>query len=142
MVGSIRIISMIQNRILGKGIGVLIEAEPDMQFAGSGDDLDAVLQLFEASHADLVLIDLDVPADKGLDAIRRIRDLQGNAWIIALATHDGADDRDLAIKAGAATVIPKDLIGRMLVPLIRQGRPDHAESYERPKVVELRPPEL
>jgi len=142
MVGSIRIISMIQNRILRKGIAVLIEAQPDMQFAGSAEDLDAVLHLFEASRADLVLIDLDVRADKGLDAIRRIRSMQGNAWIIGLATHDGEEDCDLAIKAGAVTVIPKDLIGRMLVPLIRAGRPDHAESYQRPEVVEVTSPEL
>jgi DNA-binding NarL/FixJ family response regulator len=142
MLASIRVIAMVQNRILRKGIGVVIEAQSDMHFAGSAEDLDVVLRLFEASRADLVLIDLDVPADKGLDAIRRIRNLQCNAWIIGLATHDGDDDCDLAIKAGAVTVIPKDLIGRMLVPLIRAGRPDHAESYERPKVIELTPPEL
>ena len=142
MVGSIRVISMIQNRILRKGIAVLIGAQPDMRFAGSAEDLDAVLRLFEASRAGLVLIDLDVPADQGLDAIRRIRNMHRDAWVIGLATHDGDEDCGLALKAGALTVIPKDLIGRMLVPLIRAGRPDHAVSYERPKVVELKPTEL
>jgi DNA-binding NarL/FixJ family response regulator len=141
MLASVRVISMVQNRILRKGVGVLIDAQPDMRFAGSAEDLDGVLGLFEASAADLVLIDLDVPADKGLDAIRRIRNMQCTAWIIGLATHDGDEDCDLAIKAGAVTVIPKDLIGRMLVPLIRAGRPDPAEFYERPKVVELTSPE-
>jgi DNA-binding NarL/FixJ family response regulator len=141
MVGPIRIISMVQNRILRKGVGVLIEALPDMQFAGSADDPDGALQLFEVSRADLVLIDLDMPADKGLEAIKRIRTMQCNAWIIGLAMHDRDENWDLAIKAGAATVIPKDLIGSMLVPLIRAGHPDQAESYERPNVIELTAPE-
>ena len=108
---------------------------------GSPRGLDGILIPLVERARGPGLIDLDAPADGGGDAIRRMKNRQCTAWIIGLASQDGDEDCDLIIKAGAVTVIPKDLIGRMLVPLIRAGRPDPAEFYERPKVVELTSPE-
>jgi len=101
---------------------VLIETEPDLELVGAVAVLDTALSLFTEKRPDLTLMDLDWPGDNGVDAIQRIRAIDPSAWIIALVTYEWDTSGRRAVAAGAAAVVAKDLIGEVLVPMIRAGR--------------------
>src|SRR5579862_5663727 len=119
----LRVLSVNQNRILRNGISVLLETDHDFELIASVATAESVVEAFAATHPDLTLMDLDLPADSSLDAISRIRQIDAAAWIIGL-TIDELDGRCLrAVTIGVSTLLPKDQIGTMLIPAIRTGRP-------------------
>jgi DNA-binding NarL/FixJ family response regulator len=95
----------------------------DFELIDSVATADAAVEAFAATHPDLTLVDLDFPADRSLDVISRIRQIDAAAWIIGL-TIDELDDRCLrAVMAGVSTLLSKDQIGTMLISVIRTGQP-------------------
>ena len=101
---------------------MLIGMEPDLELIAAAAALDTALSLFAEKRPDLTLMDLDWPGDNGVDAIQRIRAIDPGAWVIALVTYEWDTSGQRAVAAGAAAVVAKDLIGEVLVPLIRAGR--------------------
>jgi DNA-binding NarL/FixJ family response regulator len=95
----------------------------DLELIDSVATADAAVEAFAATHPDLTLVDLDLPADSSVDAISRIRQIDAAAWIIGL-TIDELDDRCLrAVMVGVSALLPKDQIGTILIPVIRAGKP-------------------
>jgi DNA-binding NarL/FixJ family response regulator len=120
MARPIRVLAVDHNRILSEGIGVLIGMEPGMELVGFAREADTAVSLFREQHPDVTLMDLDLPSGSGLDAILRIREIDANAWIIGLITDECDESCAQAVAAGVSTLLAKDLIGRMLVPIIRR----------------------
>jgi len=119
----LRVLSVNHNRILREGISVLLEMDRDFELIDSVATADAAVEAFAATRPDLTLVDLDLPADSSLDMISRIRQIDAAAWIIGL-TIDELDDRCLrAVMVGVSTLLSKDQIGTMLIPVIRTGQP-------------------
>jgi DNA-binding NarL/FixJ family response regulator len=119
----LRILSVNHNRILREGISVLLEMDRGFELIDSVATADAAVEAFAATRPDLTLVDLDLPADSSLDMISRIRQIDAAAWIIGL-TIDELDDRCLrAVMVGVSTLLSKDQIGTMLIPVIRTGQP-------------------
>jgi len=118
----LRVLSVNHNRILREGISVLLEMDRDFELINSVATADAAVDAFAAIRPDLTLVDLDLPADSSLDVISRIRQIDATAWIIGLII-DELDDRCLrAVMVGVSTLLSKDQIGTMLIPVIRTGQ--------------------
>jgi DNA-binding NarL/FixJ family response regulator len=119
----LRVLSVNHNRILREGISVILEMDRDFELIDSVATADAAVKAFAATRPDLTLVDLDLPADSSLEAISRIRQIDPVAWIIGL-TLDELDGRCLrAVMVGVSTLLSKDQIGTMLIPVIRTGQP-------------------
>jgi DNA-binding NarL/FixJ family response regulator len=119
----LRVLSVNHNRILREGISVFFEKNHDFELIDSVATADAAVEAFAANRPDLTLMDLDFPEDGSLDVISRIRQIEAAAWIIGL-TIDELDERCLrAVMVGVSTLLSKDQIGTMLIPVIRTGQP-------------------
>jgi DNA-binding NarL/FixJ family response regulator len=114
----IQVLAVEHNRILSEGIRVLIGLEHDLELSGSTSDADEAVRIFSEQRPDLTLMDLDLPSSGGVEAIRHIRGMDPAAWIIGLITDEWDERSRQAVEAGASAVLAKDLIGKMLVPLI------------------------
>ena len=119
----LRVLAVHHNRILRDGISVLLEMDRDFELVDSVATADAAVAVFAATHPDLTLVDLDLPADSGLDAITRIRQMDPAAWLIGLTVDERDDHCRRAVTAGISTLLTKDQIGTMLIPVIRAGQP-------------------
>jgi DNA-binding NarL/FixJ family response regulator len=118
---TVRVLAVNHNHILREGLRSFIEAQSRVKLTGSVADADSAVRLFEETRPDLTLVDLNLPSGRGIDVIRRIRQIDGEAWIIGLVTYEWDDRGREAVEAGAAAVLSKDLIGEKLVPMIRTG---------------------
>lgn len=121
----IRVLAVNRNRILREGLSVLIGMQPGLELVAITATSDTALCIFAEQRPDLTLMDLDLPEDNGVDAIFRIRQMDPEARVIALVTDDSGESGIRAVAAGAEAVVPKNLIGEMLVPMIlrRQAEP-------------------
>jgi DNA-binding NarL/FixJ family response regulator len=118
----LRILVVNHNRILRAGISDLIAMQPDFELVDSIAAADDAVDRFTATRPDLTLMDLDLPADSGLDSICRMRQADPSAWIIGLATDEGDDRCVRALGAGVSALLAKEQIGAMLISLIHMGR--------------------
>jgi CheY-like chemotaxis protein len=102
--------------------GMLQAAEVPMTEA---ENAEVGLQLIDADHFDLILMDLRMPGMDGLAAIRAIRargDAKGELPIIVVTADNGHDIRAQALAAGADDLLHKpvqmqalfDAIGRAM----------------------------
>ena len=119
--GTVRILVVNHNGIFREGLRSFIEANSDMKLAGAVADADTALGLFAAAQPDLTLVDLNLPFGRSTDLIRRIREMDADAWIVGLVTYEWDERGAEALAAGASAVLSKDLISERLQSLVRSG---------------------
>lgn len=90
-------------------------------------DRDGATELFAAAAAEppaLVLLDLDLGADSGLDVLREMRALPAlqETPVIVLTGSDMPADRRLAHRLGAVAFLQKPLLASSLAAALREVR--------------------
>ena len=85
--------------------------------AGDGQ---TALALFDRQHADVALLDLDLPDQRGLDVARSLRGMRGGADLplVVLSAHIDADDRMAAQGLGVLACLDKPFDPDALVQLM------------------------
>jgi DNA-binding NarL/FixJ family response regulator len=115
----IRVLCVEDHAIVRQGISLLIGLQPDMEVVGSAATGEEALDLFEAQHPDVTLMDLQLPVMSGLDVIRAIRRGHPNSRVIVLTMYQGDEDIHRALEAGAVTYLLKDTLSDDLARVIR-----------------------
>ena len=119
-----------------KGITILIAEDEESNFlllktilkkhcnvlhAKTGKEL---LEIYKKEHADLILMDIQMPIMNGYEAaakIRRIDDRKkADIPIIALTANAFSEDKDNAIKAGMNDHVPKPIDMNVLLPAMQK----------------------
>src|SRR5271167_3730190 len=115
----IKVLSVDDHALLREGIAALVNAESDMKLVGEASNgLDAI-EKFRLHRPDVTLMDLQMPALNGIEAIIGIRSEFPNARIIVLTTYTGDVQVLRALKAGARAYILKGQVHRELLNTIR-----------------------
>jgi len=115
----IRILAVDDHELLRKGIGALVEIEPDMRLVAEASSGREAIQQFRAHVPDITLMDLQMPEMNGLDAIIAIRSEFPDARIIVLTTYAGDAQALRALQAGARGYVLKTLVNKELLETIR-----------------------
>lgn len=131
----VRVLCVDDHWIVRQGIAALIGEEPDMEVVGSAATGEEAEVLFRKCRPDVVLMDLQLPGQSGLDTIRAIRLKAPDARIIVLTMYQGEEDIFRALREGAATYLLKDSLFDDLANLIRDV---HAGVARLPPEVEAR----
>lgn len=124
---AIRILCVDDHALVREGIALIVDSQPDMKVVASAATGAEAVVRFRAHRPDVTLMDLQLPAMNGTDAIRAIRSEAADARIIVLTMHHGDEDIYQALEAGAVTYLLKDTLSRDLIRIIREvhagGRP-------------------
>ena len=117
--GRIRILTVDDHPLLREGIAALVNAESDMESVAEASNGQEALEKFRLHRPDVTLMDLQMPALNGIEAIIGIRREFSNARIIVLTTYTGDVQVLRALKAGARAYILKGHVHRELLDTIR-----------------------
>jgi DNA-binding NarL/FixJ family response regulator len=115
----IGVLSVDDHALLREGIAALVNAESDMKLIAEASNGQEAIEKFRLHRPDVTLMDLQMPALNGIDAIIGIRGEFPNARIIVLTTYAGDVQVLRALKAGARGYILKGHVRRELLDTIR-----------------------
>src|ERR1700674_958159 len=115
----IRVLSVDDHPLLRAGIAALVNAESDMKLVAEASNGRDAIEKFRLHRPDVTLMDLQMPALNGIEAITRIRNEFPTARIIVLTTYTGDVQVLRALKAGARGYILKGRVHRDLPETIR-----------------------
>jgi NarL family two-component system response regulator LiaR len=115
---SIRILIADDHAIVRKGLHTLITSEPGMEIAGEASDGVEAVQQARALRPDVILLDMVMPRQNGLEAIRQIKGENPEARILVLTSFAEDDKIFPAIKAGALGYLLKDSTPEQLLQAI------------------------
>jgi DNA-binding NarL/FixJ family response regulator len=115
----IKVLSVDDHALLREGIAALVNAESDMKLVAEASNGQDAIEKFRLHRPDVTLMDLQMPALNGIEAIIGIRSEFPNARIIVLTTYAGDVQVLRALKAGARGYILKGHVRRELLDTIR-----------------------
>jgi DNA-binding NarL/FixJ family response regulator len=115
----IRILTVDDHPLLREGIAALVNAESDMKLVAEASNGEEAIEQFQLHRPDVTLMDLQMPALNGIEAVTRIRAEFPDARIIVLTTYTGDIQVLRALKAGARGYILKGHVHRELLEAIR-----------------------
>ncbi len=115
----IRILAVDDHPLLREGIAALVSAEGDMKLVAEATNGQEAIEEFRLHRPDVTLMDLQMPALNGIEAIIGIRGEFPNARIIVLTTYTGDVQVLRALKAGARAYVLKGHVHRELLGTIR-----------------------
>jgi DNA-binding NarL/FixJ family response regulator len=115
----IGVLSVDDHPLLREGIAALVNAESDMELLAEAANGHEAIEKFRLHRPDVTLMDLQMPALNGIEAIIGIRHEFPNARIIVLTTYAGDVQVVRALKAGARGYVLKGQVCRELLDTIR-----------------------
>jgi two-component system NarL family response regulator len=126
----IRILIADDHTVVREGLVALIKRKSDMVIVAGANNGREAVDLWKKYRPDVTLLDIRMPELDGVGAIKEIREIDPNAYIVVLTTYDGDEDIYRAIKAGAKAYLLKDTARDGLVDCIR--RVHAGETYLPP----------
>jgi len=117
---SIRVLVVDDQALVRAGLGVILDAQPDIEVVGeAADGLEAV-EATRRLRPDVVLMDIRMPRLDGLEATRRILSTEGGgSRVMILTTFDTDEHVFEALQAGASGFLLKDAPRERLVDAVR-----------------------
>jgi DNA-binding NarL/FixJ family response regulator len=119
MEARIRVLCVDDHRIVREGISLIIGRQPDMEVVGSAASGEESVELFRQQKPDVTLMDLQLGAMSGVEAIRAIKSQDEDARIVVLTMYSGDEDIYRALEAGAVTYLLKDTLSDDLIKVVR-----------------------
>jgi DNA-binding NarL/FixJ family response regulator len=138
--GKIQVFVVSQQSLFQQGVEHSLSGIEDMVISGATGISEQVLTAIDNLPPDVALVDLDGPADSGLELARKIKQRSPNIGVIVITS--SPDDNQLfrALKAQAVAYLSKEVTADQLVDTIRRvakgEHPINESLVNRPKVAE------
>ena len=101
-----------------KGLAQLISMEPLLNLVGEVSSGAEAVEFIAKCHADLILLDLKMPKQDGVETIRQLRRLEVGARIIVFTVSNDHSDVFEALRTGADGYLLKDMEPEALIASI------------------------
>lgn len=116
---SIRILIADDHGLLRAGIRALLNAEADLEVVGEAGDTEEAVRLASELRPNIVLMDINMPGNGGVQATRKLRESFPEVRVLILTFHEDESFLREAISAGAAGYIVKRAVEAELISAIR-----------------------
>ncbi len=115
----IRIIVIDDESVVRDGVVTILSFQEDMKVVGEGADGVKAVELARQLKPDVVLLDMVMPKQNGLETIPKIKDVSPSSRILVLTSFAESDRVYQSIKAGALGYLLKDATRAQLLQAIR-----------------------
>jgi two-component system nitrate/nitrite response regulator NarL len=102
-----------------KGVVQLLAMEPSIEVVGEAGNRAQALALVQQHEPDLILLDLNLKAESGLDILAALKTEDPSRRVVMLTVSDAAEDLIGAIRAGADGYLLKDMEPEQLLDRVR-----------------------
>ncbi|HLK44169.1 MAG TPA: response regulator transcription factor [Thermoleophilia bacterium] len=116
----IRVLIVDDHAVVRAGIRLLLDAESDLEPVGEAGDANEAVAQAAALTPDVVLLDVTMPGQSGVDAIPAVLAAAPGARVLMLSMHDDPAYARSALSAGASGYMLKEAAYVDLVAAIRQ----------------------
>lgn len=115
----IRVLLVDDQPLLRLGFRLILEGEDDLEVVGEAGDGVAGARMCESLKPDVVLMDVRMPLQDGIQATRAISAGASSARVIILTTFDLDEYAFAGLRAGASAFLLKDVAPAALVDAVR-----------------------
>lgn len=118
--------------LMREGIKNLINTTKGLQVIGEVSDGMELLKLMKKTKPDMVLLDISMPGQRGIEAAKEIRDRYPDVDILFLTMHKSSEFLSMALEVGAKGYLLKEDSGTELLQAIQEIR--NGRSYLSPRL--------
>ena len=118
----VRVLLVDDHAILRAGLRQLINAQSDLRVVAEAGNAAEALQQAQACDPHVILLDVSLPGQSGLQIIERLKQACPHARVLILTMHDETSYLHAALAAGCSGYIVKSAADRDLLRAIRTVR--------------------
>lgn len=116
----LRVLVVDDHAFLRAGVQAIIEREPDFEPVRLASCSSEALSHIAASDVDLMLVDIGLGGEDGLDLVRQVSTRWPHVGIVALSLHDEKIYAERALRAGARAYVMKSENPDALIEALRR----------------------
>ncbi|HVU35123.1 MAG TPA: response regulator transcription factor [Opitutaceae bacterium] len=128
----IRILLVDDHIVMRMGLVLATSTEPDMEVIAEADNGVEAIEAFRLHRPDVVVLDLRMPKQNGIETIRILREQFEDSRVLVFSNYAGGDEVYEALKAGASGFVVKEMALERLLEAIRQVY--RGERYIPPEI--------
>ncbi len=130
-----RILLVDDHAVVRSGVRMLLSAESDVEVIGEASTAAEALDLALTAQPDLILMDIGLPDQSGIEATREIKKRLPKVAVVALTIHEDQEYFFKMLEAGASAYVPKRAAPEELLTAIRAAA--GGEVYLYPSLAKL-----
>ncbi len=115
----VRVMLVDDHEVVRQGIRWLLEAHGDFEVVAEANSAKAAVELASAQQPDVVVMDVRLGSESGIEATRDILTRHPKTRVVMLTTYDDDEAQFASIMAGASGYVLKQVRGGELVRSIR-----------------------
>ena len=116
---AIRILVVDDESVVRDGVVTILSFQPDMKVVGEAENGIKAVEIARQTKPDVVLLDMVMPKQNGLETIPKLKSVSPNSRILVLTSFNESDKVYQSIKAGALGFLLKDATRVQLLQAIR-----------------------
>lgn len=133
---STRVMIVDDHALLRAGVREMLADEPDLEVVAEAGSAEEALQLLrDGTAVDVLVLDISLPGQSGVDLLRQLKQDQPEIQILVLSMHPEKSFAVRLMRAGASGYVPKMIVPDELVRAVRSV--GAGKRYITPTVAEL-----
>ncbi|MFJ5528193.1 response regulator [Streptomyces sp. NPDC093261] len=125
MADAIKVLLVDDHQVVRRGLRTFLEVQDDIEVVGEASDGAEGVALAQELAPDVILMDVKMPGMDGIDALRRLRELDHPARVLIVTSFTEQRTVVPALRAGAAGYVYKDVDPDALAGAIRSVHAGH-----------------
>lgn len=117
---SARILLVEDHPVFAAGLRALFSGEAGFEVVGHAKDGNTAISLVRNHQPDIILLDIEIGKESGLDLINRFRRINPNVRIAVITGHQEPEYLMTAIRLDVQAFIQKDMPGEDMLAAVRQ----------------------
>jgi DNA-binding NarL/FixJ family response regulator len=122
---AIKVLLVDDHQVVRRGLRTFLEVQDDIEVVGEAADGAEGVDRAEELKPDVILMDVKMPGMDGVDALRRLRELDNPARVLVVTSFTEQRTVVPALRAGAAGYVYKDVDPDALAGAIRSVHAGH-----------------
>ena len=120
----IKLLLVEDHKLMRVGLKSLFDEQEELEVTSEAESGSQAIEKFKTTQPDVTLMDIGLPDISGIEATKKILELNNNAKVIILTSHLSEKEVLDSLQAGACAYVMKDIntdILKMIIQTIKEG---------------------